>query len=289
MVLTYPDASTGVEVDAPPELLPSESGGLVAAFRKPPVRDDIEDAVRRTQMWLPHQEPALASFLNGCEAQVGVHIGSLGASSMTDGLHGFGPRVRGSERNVHIYVAEYPRVERRTESQRREDPGIPFPDDPDLLPVLACNTDRPMPHRNAGAADVRDLEEQMLDMEREFGDLAGLHGDLVVLVSNVEGVTEPVPSRAVVQSAVGAVPRRLVVGIAWGRSHQRVGVGIGDIVEHGVVRRADCPPEIFLVLWGVKAGEGEQRGGLQQSGRAHAYGTSLRLSHSAFSTKPTER
>ena len=189
-VLAVPDASPGVEVDAPPELLPSEAGELMAAFPKSPVRDDIGDAVRRTQMWLPHQEPALASFLNGCEPQVGIHIWSLGASSLTDGLHGLGSRVRGSERNFHVYIADYPRVKQTAEPQRREDPEVPFPDDPDLVPALAFNTARPMAYRSTGVADSRDLDEQMLDMEGEFGDLAGLHGDLVFLVSNVEGVKE---------------------------------------------------------------------------------------------------
>ena len=99
------DTSPGLELDAMPDLLVKDHDQYLAVFKKSPVRDDIQDAIRRTsRMWLPRQEPKLHNFLKSCEVQVSFQIAAPGCTSLTDSLYGFGPQTRGSEANFQIYV-----------------------------------------------------------------------------------------------------------------------------------------------------------------------------------------
>ena len=110
VVAVIGDTSPGLELDEEPDLLIYDHDLYLAKFKKSPVRDDIQDAIRRTGMWLTHQEPMYRSFLNKCEVQVGIRIAAPGCTSLTDSLHGFGLLGRGSEANFLVYVHD-PREE----------------------------------------------------------------------------------------------------------------------------------------------------------------------------------
>ena len=202
-VVVIGDTSPGVELDAPPELLVNGPGQRTAVFRKSPVRDDIGDAVRRVQQWLPRQQPALQAFLNRCELQVGVHISAPGCSALTDSLHGFGTMTRASERNLQVYVHD-PREEAdpsqadspELANGHREHAEIPalvlasgVSDDPDLVPVMGYHAGRISVRREL-VVDHRDVQQQILDLEAEFYDQAGRHGDIVIPISNFNGVKQ---------------------------------------------------------------------------------------------------
>ena len=165
------DTSPGLLLETQPVLRNAEAGQVLAEFKKSPVRDDIQDAIRRTQQWLPRQEPALLSFLNGCERQVVFHIAAPGCTSLTDSLDGFGGLVRGTEANLHIYVHD-PREEAvpceadsiDLANGHREFAEIPVlvaaggvPNDPHLLPDMGFCGSRPNPRLDR-LVDHRDLK-----------------------------------------------------------------------------------------------------------------------------------
>ena len=133
-VLVLPDNSPGVGIDTRPQLMIGESGDKIAKFRKSPVRNDADVAIRQAQQWMAHQEPFLASFVAGCEVRLAIHVVASGCSSLTDALVGFGPRLRGSEGTMLFYVHD-PRGEGEPDEDLDEDPD----DEPgDMLePVMA--------------------------------------------------------------------------------------------------------------------------------------------------------
>ena len=101
------------------------------------------------------------------------------------------------------------------------------------------------------------------------------------------GLAEPASRRAVVQGPVGAVSRFRVFPVRAG-AYQGIGVGVGQRVEYGIVRSADGASQPFLAPQSAVAREGELGCGFHQPGWVHRNGTSVRLSHSDFSTKPSQ-
>ena len=193
------DTSPGLLLEAQPILRKAEAGQMLAEFKKSPVRDDIRDAVRRTQMWLPRQEPALLSFLNGCERQVVFHIAAPGCTSLTDSLDGFGGLVRGTEANMHIYVHD-PREEAvpcEADSIDLANGHREFAEIPVLVAAGGVPNDADMDYpggrpvgRRHRPVDHRDFEEQLLGLETELYKQAGQDGDRVFLISNFNGVKQ---------------------------------------------------------------------------------------------------
>ena len=241
-VLVIGDTAPGIELDAEPDLVITEAGEAVAEFRKSPVRDDIGDAIRRTQQWRPRQEPYLTSFLNHCEVQVGVHISAPGCTSLTDGLHGLGPRVQGTEANFHIYVHDPrdPADPCQTDSSEQvnghreaEVPALVLaggdfggpPLDPDLLAVMNVSATRQMGRRET-EVDRRDVRERLLGLEEEYYDQAARDGDRVFLVSNFNGVKSNWEIRSLVDVIESASLRNYH---PLGESAKFAGLDYGDV------------------------------------------------------------
>lgn len=197
------DTSPGLELDAMPDLLVKDHDQYLAVFKKSPVRDDIQDAIRRTsRMWLPRQEPKLHNFLKSCEVQVSFQIAAPGCTSLTDSLYGFGAQTRGSEANFQIYVHD-PREEAVLNHEdsadlangHREQAEVPslvaaggVPDDL-VLVIDPTSTSRPGPLQER-SVDHRSFEEQLLTLETEFFKQAGYSGDRVLLISNFNGMKQ---------------------------------------------------------------------------------------------------
>ena len=193
------DTSPGLELDAMPDLLVKDHDQYLAVFKKSPVRDDIPDAIRRTGMWLTRQEPKLHNFLTGCEVQVSVQIVAPGCTSLTDSLKGFAAHTRGSEANFQIYVHD-PREEavlNQEDSANLANGHREYAEMPSLVAAggvpsnftldMDVSTGRP-PSLREPLVDHRSFEEQLLTLETEFYEQAGLEGDRVLLISNFNGM-----------------------------------------------------------------------------------------------------
>ena len=86
----------------------------------------------------------------------------------------------------------------------------------------------------------------------------------------------------------GACGESICPAVGRGGAYQGIGVGVGQRVEYGMVRSADGASQPFLAPRSAVAREGELGCGFHQPGWAHRNGTSVRLSHSDFSTKPSQ-
>ena len=199
VVAVVGDTSPGLELDEEPDLLVYDNDQYLAVFKKSPVRDDIPDAIRRTGMWLPRQEPMLRSFLNDSEVQVSFHIEAPGCTSLTDSLNGFGVLARGSEANMHIYVHD-PRDEAAPNQEDLANGHRECAEIPSLVAAGNVHNDglvldmdfsmaRPV-GRRVKVADHRSFEDQLLGLETEFYEQAGRSGDRVFLISNFNGVKQ---------------------------------------------------------------------------------------------------
>ena len=203
VVAVVGDTSPGLELDAEPDLLVYDHDQYLAVFKKSPVRDDIQDAIRRTAMWLPRQELMLDSFMNECEVQVGVQITALGCTAMTDSLFGFGGRTWGSEANLQFYVHD-PREEavlNHEDSADLANGHREYAEVPSLVAAGGVSIDScpgwdwdPTSGRSHSqrpkTVDNRSFEDQLLGLETEWYTQAGRSGDRVFLISNFNGMKQ---------------------------------------------------------------------------------------------------
>ncbi len=200
VVAVIGDTSPGLELDEEPDLLTDDHGLHVAEVKISPVRNDIKDAIGRTEMWLDRQEPMYHSFLSGCEVQVGIQIAAPGCTSLTNSLHGFGLLDRGSEANFLVYVHD-PREEAGlgqkapagSTNGHREPAEVPslvaaggIPSSCGMTPEINITDGRPRGTVER-RVDHRSFEDQLLALETELYERAASNGDRVILISNRNG------------------------------------------------------------------------------------------------------